>query len=76
MYLCEFLGIGQIVDSNGQEDVEKCICGGVKEPQTQSHGLLGGSNENMEGGDGDLGENLLHICVSLGETNPPLRIRG
>lgn len=39
VYLCEFLGIGQIVDSNGQEDVEQRVCGGVKETRTESDGL-------------------------------------
>lgn len=54
VYLCEFLGIGQIVNSNGQEDVEQCICGGVKETLTETDGLWRGSNEEMEGGDEDI----------------------
>lgn len=62
MYLCELLGIGQIVNSDGQEDVEQCICGGVKETLTDSDGLWGGSNEEMEGGNEDMGKHM-HLCI-------------
>lgn len=35
VHLCEFLGVGQIVHSNGQEDVEQRVCGGVKETRAE-----------------------------------------
>lgn len=57
MYLCEFLGVGQVVNSDGQEDVEQRICGGVKEIPTGSGGGSGGSNEEMEVGDEEMWEN-------------------
>lgn len=56
VYLCEFLGVGQVVNSDGQEDVEQRICGGVKEMPTGSGGVSGGRNEEMEGGDGETWE--------------------
>lgn len=67
VYLCELLCVGQIVDSDGQEDVEQRVCDGVKETPTECDGLSGGSDEKVEGGDEAVCENHWDVSFPSGK---------